>query len=111
MSASTVKSVPWFSIVFGILAILVFLFILVVTYLPNQPVSIDHQLKQERLEQAGRGPMAGRPAHHCAPARQQKAGGRSRSSFNVECAEGFSGIPMESGSGSFSACGVLPTSA
>lgn len=52
MSASTVKSVPWFSIVFGILAILVFLFILVVTYLPNQPVSIDHQLKQERLEQA-----------------------------------------------------------
>jgi len=52
MSASSVKSVPWFSIVFGILAILVFLFILVVTYLPNQPVSVDHELKLERLEQA-----------------------------------------------------------
>ena len=51
MSASSVKSVPWFSIIFGILAILVFLY-LAVTYLPNQPVSVDHELKRERLEQA-----------------------------------------------------------
>ena len=40
------------AILFGILAILIFLFILVVTYLPNQPLTVDHQLKQERLEQA-----------------------------------------------------------
>lgn len=52
MSDSSFKSVSWFSILFGILAILVFLFILVVTYLPNQPASIDQQLKQERFEQA-----------------------------------------------------------
>lgn len=52
MSASALKTIPWFSILFGILAILLFLFILVVTYLPNQPLSVDHQLKQERLEQA-----------------------------------------------------------
>ncbi|MAV39547.1 MAG: hypothetical protein CML12_03085 [Puniceicoccaceae bacterium] len=52
MSASALKTIPWFSILFGILAILLFLFILVVTYLPNQPLTVDHQLKQERLEQA-----------------------------------------------------------
>ena len=40
------------SIIFGILAILVFLFILVVMYLPNQPKSIDFQLKQNRIAQA-----------------------------------------------------------
>lgn len=52
MPTSSLKSVSWFSVLFGILAILVFLFILIVTYLPNQPASIDQQLKLERLEQA-----------------------------------------------------------
>lgn len=41
-----------FSFVFGGLAILVFLLILVVTYLPNKPEGIDASLKEERINQA-----------------------------------------------------------
>ena len=40
------------SIFFAIMAILVFLFILVVMYLPNKPESVDYELKQNRLAQA-----------------------------------------------------------
>ena len=51
MSAVNNKS-NWISIISGILAILIFLFILLVTYLPNEPESVDASIKQERLERA-----------------------------------------------------------
>lgn len=41
-----------FSFVFGGLAILVFLLILVVTYLPNKPESVDAALKEQRINDA-----------------------------------------------------------
>ena len=41
-----------FSFVFGGLAILVFLLILVVTYLPNKPAGIDAEIKEQRVNQA-----------------------------------------------------------
>lgn len=41
-----------FSFVFGGLAILVFLLILVVTYLPNKPEGIDAKIKEQRVNQA-----------------------------------------------------------
>ncbi len=40
------------SFVFGGLAILVFLLILVVTYLPNKPEGIDAELKEQRIYEA-----------------------------------------------------------
>jgi hypothetical protein len=41
-----------FSFAFGGLAILVFLLILVVTYLPNKPEGVDAAIKEERLNKA-----------------------------------------------------------
>ena len=41
-----------FSFVFGGLAILVFLLILVVTYLPNKPERIDAEIKEQRVNEA-----------------------------------------------------------
>ena len=41
-----------FSFVFGGLAILVFLLILVVTYLPNKPESVDAAIKEQRINDA-----------------------------------------------------------
>ena len=41
-----------FSFVFGGLAILVFLLILVVTYLPNKPAGIDAEIKEQRVSEA-----------------------------------------------------------
>ena len=41
-----------FSFVFGGLAILVFLLILVVTYLPNKPAGIDAEIKERRVNEA-----------------------------------------------------------
>ena len=41
-----------FSFVFGGLAILVFLLILVVTYLPNKPEGIDAEIKEQRVNEA-----------------------------------------------------------
>ena len=41
-----------FSFVFGGLAILVFLLILVVTYLPNKPAEIDAEIKEQRVNEA-----------------------------------------------------------
>ena len=41
-----------FSFVFGGLAILVFLLILVVTYLPNKPEGIDTEIKEQRVNEA-----------------------------------------------------------
>ena len=41
-----------FSFVFGGLAILVFLLILVVTYLPNKPAGIDEEIKEQRVNEA-----------------------------------------------------------
>lgn len=41
-----------FSIIFGSLAILIFLLILVVTYLPNKPEAVDSALKLDRINQA-----------------------------------------------------------
>ena len=41
-----------FSFVFGGLAILVFLLILVVTYLPNKPAGIDAEIKELRVNEA-----------------------------------------------------------
>ena len=41
-----------FSFVFGGLAILVFLLILVVTYLPNKPAGIDSEIKEQRVNEA-----------------------------------------------------------
>ena len=41
-----------FSFVFGGLAILVFLLILVVTYLPNKPKGIDAEIKEQRVNEA-----------------------------------------------------------
>lgn len=41
-----------FSIIFGSLAILIFLLILVVTYLPNKPEGVDSALKLDRINQA-----------------------------------------------------------
>lgn len=41
-----------FSFVFGGLAILVFLLILVVTYLPNKPEGIDAAIKVQRINEA-----------------------------------------------------------
>ena len=41
-----------FSFVFGGLAILVFLLILVVTYLPNIPEGIDAKIKEQRVNEA-----------------------------------------------------------
>lgn len=41
-----------FSFVFGGFAILVFLLILVVTYLPNIPEGIDAKIKEQRVNQA-----------------------------------------------------------
>ena len=41
-----------FSFVFGGLAILVFLLILVVTYLPNKPAGIDAEIKEQRVNEA-----------------------------------------------------------
>ena len=41
-----------FSFLFGGLAILVFLLILVVTYLPNKPVGIDAEIKEQRVYEA-----------------------------------------------------------
>ena len=40
------------SFVFGGLAILVFLLILVVTYLPNKPEGIDAEIKEQRVNEA-----------------------------------------------------------
>jgi len=41
-----------FSFVFGGLAILVFLLILLVTYLPNKPAGIDSEIKEQRVNEA-----------------------------------------------------------
>ena len=41
-----------FSFVFGGLAILVFLLILVVTYLPNKPEGVDAEIKVQRVNEA-----------------------------------------------------------
>ena len=41
-----------FSFVFGGLAILVFLLILLVTYLPNKPEGIDAEIKEQRVNEA-----------------------------------------------------------
>ena len=41
-----------FSFVFGGLTILVFLLILVVTYLPNKPEGIDAEIKEQRVNEA-----------------------------------------------------------
>ena len=41
-----------FSIIFGSLAILIFLLILVVTYLPNKPEGVDSALKLDSINQA-----------------------------------------------------------
>ena len=41
-----------FSFIFGGLAILVFLLILVVTYLPNKPEGIDAEIKEQRVNDA-----------------------------------------------------------
>ncbi len=41
-----------FSFVFGGLAILVFLLILAVTYLPNKPEGIDAEIKEQRVNEA-----------------------------------------------------------
>ena len=41
-----------FSFVFGGLAILVFLLILVVTYLPNKPEGVDAEIKMQRVNEA-----------------------------------------------------------
>ena len=41
-----------FSFVFGGLAILLFLLILVVTYLPNKPAGIDAEIKELRVNEA-----------------------------------------------------------
>ena len=41
-----------FSFIFGGLAILVFLLILVVTYLPNKPPGIDSEIKEQRVNEA-----------------------------------------------------------
>ena len=41
-----------FSFIFGGLAILVFLLILVVTYLPNKPAGIDAEIKEQRVNEA-----------------------------------------------------------
>ena len=41
-----------FSFVFAGLAILVFLLILVVTYLPNKPEGIDAEIKEQRVNEA-----------------------------------------------------------
>ena len=41
-----------FSFVFGGLAILVFLLILMVTYLPNKPEGIDAEIKEQRVNEA-----------------------------------------------------------
>ena len=41
-----------FSFVFGGLAILVFLLILVVTYLPNKPDGVDAEIKEQRVNEA-----------------------------------------------------------
>lgn len=41
-----------FSFVFGGLAILVFLLILVVTYLPNKPEGVDAEIKEQRVNEA-----------------------------------------------------------
>ena len=41
-----------FSFLFGGLAILVFLLILVVTYLPNKPAGIDAEIKEQRVNEA-----------------------------------------------------------
>ena len=41
-----------FSFVFGALAILVFLLILAVTYLPNKPEGIDAEIKEQRVNEA-----------------------------------------------------------
>ena len=41
-----------FSFVFGGLAILVFLLILVVTYLPNKPAGVDAEIKEQRVNEA-----------------------------------------------------------
>ena len=41
-----------FSFIFGGLAILVFLLILVVTYLPNKPEGIDSEIRERRVNEA-----------------------------------------------------------
>ena len=41
-----------FSFVFGGFAILVFLLILLVTYLPNKPEGIDAEIKEQRVNEA-----------------------------------------------------------
>lgn len=41
-----------FSFVFGGLAILVFLLILLVTYLPNKPEGVDAAIKEQRVNEA-----------------------------------------------------------
>tara|TARA_B100001248_G_scaffold258570_1_gene242921 strand:- start:924 stop:1205 length:282 start_codon:yes stop_codon:yes gene_type:complete len=41
-----------FSFIFGGLAILVFLLILVVTYLPNKPEGIDSEIREQRVNEA-----------------------------------------------------------
>lgn len=52
MSKNEFNFSSWFSFVFGGLAILVFLLILVVTYLPNKPEGIDAEIKEQRVNEA-----------------------------------------------------------
>ncbi|MDG1701954.1 MAG: hypothetical protein P8I61_03450 [Opitutae bacterium] len=52
MGKSDFKFSSLFSIIFGGLAILIFLLILVVTYLPNKPEDVDSALKQDRINKA-----------------------------------------------------------
>ena len=52
MSKNEFNFSSMFSFVFGGLAILVFLLILVVTYLPNKPEGIDAEIKEQRVNEA-----------------------------------------------------------
>jgi hypothetical protein len=52
MEAVNTKKSLWISLGAGFIALLLFLFILFVTYLPNQPESINADLKEERSKQA-----------------------------------------------------------
>ena len=52
MSETHLNLSSLFSFIFGGLAILVFLLILVVTYLPNKPEGIDSEIKEQRVNEA-----------------------------------------------------------
>ena len=52
MSKNEFNFSSMFSFVFGGLAILVFLLILVVTYLPNKPEGVDAEIKEQRVNEA-----------------------------------------------------------